>query len=616
MIASYSSTLGLASFILGGTEMSQFFDLFYILAFLLVSIILVYEGIKRKLNLMAWLIVLAASRLAFIVGTKINAYDKADWSLLFQSFVLPEAGGKVLIGGILLGIIVFLLGIKLFKIPFSSIDSFATAFPIGIIIQRVGCFLLGCCFGKPAVSGFGVQYQINSPAHAHHYNSGNLDSIYSLTPHLHPFQVYEVINGVITLAAVLLLRKRIKSKGGLFVLSIGIYSGIRFLTEFFRDSGAHAMGGETFLGVKLMQWILLVVGLFCLLFLYFRESKKPAPINKLESPRPGFISIFFILGILSILTWSLRNWLNTSEVLVMNLMLIPALVLSAYHFFTEYTSPRYRWGTLVSLILPFFLMSQTWNKTPTDSSRVESYEFFKGGYSGGNYLSTSRFEVSSGGGCSNYDYEAYESTYWNAGVGYGRAKILDNGVFTYGINGSFAQLKETKVDTIPVRNNQSIFSINPYVKRDWKWVGLGFGIHAGNLAWNDFDELELDKPGTGTLIKTIPVYVQAYGRFGPERIAFIDGGISNALPSPFPGMRYELAIGSGFGLPFGNRFRFGVTSLGNFVQAQVVPDKAIVINLTYQFGPQELSVPTYEDFRNKQFMLNLEYRFNHKFRDK
>lgn len=601
--------------ILGGEYFSSFFNIFYLIAFLTVSIILVYEGIKRKIPLVSWLVVLSFSRLFFIIGTKVNSYGKTEWWAFFHDLTLPDAEGKVLIGGVVFGLITFLIGLKFFKIPFSSIDSFAFAFPIGLAIQRFGCLFLGCCYGIPTTLPWGLKYGFDSPPHAHYFNLHLIKEISTPTPLLHPFQFYEVLNGVVVILVLLFLKKKLKVSGNLFLASLATWSFIRFFTEFFRDPSAHAMGGNLFLGLKSMQWILILISLIVTLSILLRERNNQTFLKSIKIPEPSFLHVFIFLAATVLITWSLRFWMSFAEMLAMNLMLFPSFTISIVHFFKKNTVPQFRWGALASLILPVFLMSQTWNTFPKDSTQVKSYDFFKVGYSSGNYFSTSVYKSSSSSntGCANnYQYSAFESKYSIGGIGVGRTKIDDKGILSYGLNLSYGQLTENKLDASPISTNKKmLLSVNPYIKKDWNWIGLGGGIHIGSLGWNAYPEKEVNSANPSTLIVNFPVYAQTYLRIGPERFFFIDGGLSNSLPSPFPAMRYEGALGSGFGLPFGNKLRVGSSDMGTFIQGQTIINRKYLINLTYQFSkPTELSYPGYLDSRNSQILLNLEYRFN------
>ncbi|HSF56317.1 MAG TPA: hypothetical protein VLA71_21345, partial [Algoriphagus sp.] len=332
------------------------------------------------------------------------------------------------------------------------------------------------------------------------------------------------------------------------------------------------------------------------------------------SIQPTQKSAWVFLMVNVVLTWILRNWLSGSELLAMNLMLFPAIVLSGKFLFEANTVPSNRWATLAMMILPIFLMSQTLEeKDGKDSIKTKSFDFFNLGYSSGTFYSETIYSPSgtNSGGCGpSSDFQSYKNTYWNAGIGYGKSKPITNGVFTYGANLSFGQYTESMVDST-IQNTYTLFAISPFIRYDWRWVGLGLGLHLGNNYWADMPQSEISSPLTTTSTRKSPVYPLAYMRIGREEIIFIDGGFGNAFPSPFPGMRYEAAVGSGFGLPRGNKFRIGTSGVGEFVQAQAL------------FSPQWQGSVTYlwrnvyvfefsEEKPNRQLFLGIQYRFNHK----
>jgi len=600
------------SWILSSPRGGFYFDLFYTLAFVFATVWLLWEGYIRKIHWVSWLLVLAFSRLTFIVGTKIIAYSPADWSYAFTHLELPPTSFKVIIGGFILSLGAFLAAIRLFRIPVGSLDALAIAVPFSIAIQRMGCFILGCCFGTVTDLPWGVHYGFGTYAHFHQFSDGliNADAISSLA--VHPFQIYEALNGLLVGIIVLKYRKLVKSQGGLFLLSLGIWAFFRTGIEFFRDSTAYAMGGEIILGMKLMQWILLIFSLVALLIFYFRERNWKDSKVMSFSLIPNQKSVWLMLMINVMLTWSLRNWLSDTELLAMNLMLFPAIALSAIFLFEANIAPSHRWATLAAMVLPIFLMSQTWEeKEVKDSTKTKSFDFFNLGFSSGSYYSETKFLTSPDSGCGpGYDYEPYKSSYWNVGVGYGKFKPIENGYFTYGANLSFGQFSESKVDNT-IQNDYTLFAVSPYFRYDLKWVGLGAGLHIGSNYWSDIPDNIIKTPSSNTSTKSSPVYPLAYIRIGREEVIFLDGGIGNAFPSPFPGMRYEAAIGTGFGLPRGNKFRFGTSAVGEFVQGQVLFGPSWQGSATYVWRNEYL-LSLSEKMPNNQVFFGLQYRFNRK----
>ncbi len=88
------------SLVLGGQQGAYFFNLFYLLAFLVATIWMLLEGNQRKIPWVSWLLVLAFSRLFFIVGTKVISYSYSDWVTAFYQFELSQTTEKVIIEGL------------------------------------------------------------------------------------------------------------------------------------------------------------------------------------------------------------------------------------------------------------------------------------------------------------------------------------------------------------------------------------------------------------------------------------------------------------------------------------------------------------------------------------
>lgn len=600
------------SLVLGSLRGGFYFDLFYLLAFVFATGWMLWEGNKRKINWVSWLLVLAFTRLAFIIGTKIISYTPSDWSYAFTHLELPQTSFKVILGGFILGTVVFLAAIRLVRIPFGSLDALAIAVPFSLAIQRMGCFVLGCCFGNVTDLPWGVHYGFGTYAHFHQFSEGLIHASAVSSLPVHPFQLYEALNGLLVGFLLLKYRKLVKSQGGLFLLSLGIWAFFRTGLEFFRDPYAHAMGGEFLMGMKLMQWMLLIFSIAALAIFFFREKKWKREKVMNFTLIPSQKSVWILLMTTVVLTWTLKNWLTGTELFAMNLMLFPAIILSAKFLFEANIAPSHRWATLALMVLPLFLMSQTWEeKEVKDTTKTKGYDFFNLGYSSGSFYSETKFQTTSDTGCGpGYDYESYKNTYWNIGAGYGKSKLIEKGFFTYGANASFGQYSETKLGTND-KNDYTLIAISPYFRYDWKWVGLGLGAHLGKNYWADIPENEIKNSSITTSSKKSPVYPLAYMRIGREEVIFLDGGIGNAFPSPFPGMRYELAVGTGFGLPRGNKFRFGTSGVGEFFQSQVLIGQKWQGSLTYIWRNSYVFNFS-EVMPNRQYFFGLQYRFNHK----
>jgi len=75
-------------------------------------------------------------------------------------------GGLELLGGVLLAILVLLLYMRYHKLPIRKyLDILAIGLMLALAIGRIGCFLNGCCYGKPTGINFGVTYPYGSLAY-------------------------------------------------------------------------------------------------------------------------------------------------------------------------------------------------------------------------------------------------------------------------------------------------------------------------------------------------------------------------------------------------------------------------------------------------------------------
>ncbi len=132
----------------------------------------------------------------------------------------------------------------------------------GLFFGRMGCFLNGCCYGRPTDLPWGVDFP-TLPGHAH----------------VHPTQLYESI-GCLGIFALLywVVRPRKQRHGDVFAAFLVLYGTLRFLLEFLRDDERGAL-----IGLSTSQWIgipLIVWGVFWLL----KRHDPPRPAA--PDPRP------------------------------------------------------------------------------------------------------------------------------------------------------------------------------------------------------------------------------------------------------------------------------------------------------------------------------------------
>lgn len=157
-------------------------------------------------------------------------------------------GGFVFYGGFIGGVL-YLLLFKLFdrKLSLELLWPMLPALSIGHAIGRIGCFLAGCCYGKPTTWAWGIFLH-------NHYR--------------HPTQLIEAI-GLLWLG-IYLMRSRV-SKLRLLANYLWMYGLLRFAVEALRGDDIRGHWGI----LSPSQWIsLFLISLGCLFLI--RKNKQLA----------------------------------------------------------------------------------------------------------------------------------------------------------------------------------------------------------------------------------------------------------------------------------------------------------------------------------------------------
>jgi len=179
-------------------------------------------------------------------------------------------GGIVFYGGFIFAVIALIIYCRIKKLNFWKItDMCVPGLALGHAFGRIGCFLNGCCFGKP--NSWGVTYPIDSipglryPGHT-----------------LHPVQLYETVCNI-ALAILLNFTIRKLKPGQNLALYTFLYGIIRFSDEFFRGDHKHEdLFFGTFTPAQFIGLFLIPIGVA--LFIYFQ--KKENKNMELEEIKP------------------------------------------------------------------------------------------------------------------------------------------------------------------------------------------------------------------------------------------------------------------------------------------------------------------------------------------
>ena len=180
-------------------------------------------------------------------------------------------GGITFIGGLIGGIVSFLVGYAIFRKRYKArlVDMISIA-PCCILIAhafgRVGCFFAGCCYGKPTDSFLGVQFP-------------------GMSQKVHPTQLYEAIFlfALFTLCYLLYWKKNFKHNLSLYLVVYGIF---RFCIEYLRGDDRGQLIGM--ISPSQFWSILMVVGGVAVYFLLewlFKKRDAELALAEEEVPK-------------------------------------------------------------------------------------------------------------------------------------------------------------------------------------------------------------------------------------------------------------------------------------------------------------------------------------------
>lgn len=173
-------------------------------------------------------------------------------------------GGLVFSGGVLAAAPAIAWYLRRRPLSFwAAGDLWAPALSLGQAVGRIGCFMAGCCYGKPTELPWGAVF-----THPH-----------SLAPPgvaLHPTQLYSALAGFAIFAVLLFLYNRRRFQGQVFVWYLILHSNARLLMERFRADDRGFIPGTEMTLTQLVAFFILVAAIVALFLLKpGRDGKDP-----------------------------------------------------------------------------------------------------------------------------------------------------------------------------------------------------------------------------------------------------------------------------------------------------------------------------------------------------
>lgn len=221
------------------------------------------RGISRSqmMDLGIYVIVAAfagAKLLLVVVDFDHFAENPADLFSLFRA-------GGVFYGGLILATIVSIWYVRRHRLPIWDVgDAIAPGIALGHVTGRLGCFLGGCCYGRPTDVPWAVTF--TSPEAA-----ANVGTPLGIA--LHPTQLYEAGAELLILIGLLAFERRGRPfPGRTFFSYLVVYGVSRFAIEFYRGDPRGFVFGSLISTSQLISLLLIPVSLVMLVWLARRHT--------------------------------------------------------------------------------------------------------------------------------------------------------------------------------------------------------------------------------------------------------------------------------------------------------------------------------------------------------
>lgn len=587
----------------------MFFSVTYVVAFLLAAGIMIFEGARRGYPRNAWLLILVTSLLFFIIGDKIFTYSPDQWIQVFTRFHFPETEKKTVLGGIV-GLTAGLLIAKSwlrFRRP--VLDTMAIALPVAMAISRIGCLMAGCCFGTPTNMPWGIEYDAASWAYQVHMAQG-LVQIHDAASHaVHPVQLYQVIGCLVIAFVVWRTRKQWRSNGSLFLFSVLCYAALRFFVEFVRAPETSFFAGKVILGLKIIQWYILLGFLAGLIILVIREgkSKTSLQVTKAVSPSDSRLMSLALL-LCGIIFFGIR-WFTFLEISTILCGMIPVIIVLMVSVYRRNTIAGFRWVIPAVLLCSFSFMAQKSSKKWSPMEKTGFTEIGVTGMAGSYYDKLQRVSGEDCGGYITTPLGTYQRTFYQGGVdvSYNKWRGKYNKLSVGGSAFIGSESGNMKAD---YPHSALTLGISPYFTYNWHWFGLGTGFSIGQMKLPSGPSFEF-KPSTHSHSTGDIVSADYYNRnlvfsinlrVGPSDIFYMEGCYPGLFPSSTPFPMFQVGFGSGLGKTNGTKAGFGVCDDGFYADVNYPFKSNIVLKAFYADN-------FYSGMKEKRvFSLGISYR--------
>ncbi len=194
-----------------------------------------------------------------IVGAGVGAralYAMSYWDRLMEAPTFPsmpwtevfmiQKGGLVYYGGLIGASLATILYAWKTRIPLWRLaDALAPSIALGYVPGRMGCFMNGCCYGRPTDLPWGVSFPPGSDAFGHA---------------VHPTQIYDALLSLGLYAGLAWLYRRRRFEGQIFATYLIGYAITRSIVEIFRGDYSERYWGGLATPAQLVSIAIFIVG--------------------------------------------------------------------------------------------------------------------------------------------------------------------------------------------------------------------------------------------------------------------------------------------------------------------------------------------------------------------
>lgn len=505
------------------------FDLIYLLTLVLSVIIFLAVGFAKKYPVSTWTTIVATVAVAFLAGLVLYSYPFKSWVDIFSGNYEPVKYIKYAPGGLLFAIIALLMIRKVLHFKPSIGDSFIIFLPVLAIIQRIGCLVNGCCYGKPSELPWAVHYTPTSPFYQTQLDAGLIHLHDPITGGVHPTQLYMIFGYLLVIGLLLASRKKFTIPGTRSLFGISLLAVVRFMVEFWREPNQNAWYSTSWMGLTFLQWIIIGFLTICVFIAFWKIYKTDRPTMATESVVEKPFLNFTIIFLLLVFIWQIRELFDFFEILVLTGIFTFSFITIMVRIFQKITIPSLRWISVTMMLVAFLAMSQQIVEAPKDSVAV--------------FRKREWFGIGINTAAGTY-HEVTRDCYGNVTGEYNRNYLFYGGDFSYhlipnknqqltvGLNLFHQQDKRLGYTGQDFYNyNGTIF--NPYFLYDFKIVGLGGGIHLSTSSFNSLGTDNIAPVGYLRLGKRD----KFFGEFALMQYYYKNGAY---------GM-FQMGLGTGFG---------------------------------------------------------------------